>query len=1131
MQTVYLSSNPLDLTQWTKHEVEDIRALLVERFPKWPETAHIYHQHVARDHDVTPRDEAGEELLGSLEGPFFVVVYPAWANVAAAVLIYVIAWVATTLLKDETPKPREHTFTNGSPNNSLSERSNQARLNQRIPDILGTVRCVPDLLMFPYIVYETHRPIEYSYMCLGRGKLAPADVRDGDTLVSQIQEASAIFYPPTEAPGGGSPSLVIGQMITDNVYNVYPVKGINHQQLAPINSTYVYGSGINTLANRGNLALKWIPMQFFYNGSLNGTIRVPTNGDPDYVTSRFRVGDEVQVIWGTVPIGLATKPDLSAGFAISPTPLVVANGVPIARGELEPLVVLSVTTVNNQLVDLEVSVPSALEFQWLRITPYSGGPGVSNKNCSIAAQNRWPVGYAAGNDPDACGIFVDDPDCEQIWMNFVASRGLYLEDGSNRRVLTETIGWRFIPCDASGTPTADPVETSFVTLSGSMIGGETRAVTAKHVRTTPGRCLMFVARTSMRIRQVDLDPTTNTYFKTQTFNLNYDLVGNGPDGDPFPETAYTGNIIDDIEFTECYSMSAPTTLSVGDVTTVHTRTVSNQSAARVVERQLNCKATRSTLAWNGAAFTTPEDLQGFGENMLFHIMKDPFIGRRQNSEIDFAGIAAAFLAVRTYFGDESATNFSYTFDDHNMSFEETVATLCQACFITPYRLGRLIKCDPDIASDNAVMLFNHRNKIPDSEQRTFTFGQVGDNDGVEQAYINIDTGHDTFTPLSLTNSQPSVVAPLQSRIVGLRTRVQAIWHAYRQQGKMTWQYVSTDFEATQEAAIIALRQRILVEDNTRPDVQDGEIIDVSAFTIRTSQPTVLTGPSTYTLFIQHVDGTVEGIPVTAGSDNRTLVLSFAPALTLVTNPDFGVPSKYMLVRDQSTTSKAFLVTSKEAQDRMTYKMSAINYSHMYYHGDGLIFWMPVSTEISTEEFFDRGPYEIPFTSSIVNLTSDVQRGPVYIGHTGDAGLAVSIVNAQALIRYTKAVWIKKTTANRAPISTSTGAGREEFLEVTAAGVLQAGHNNVVKVGLAGFTNNVWHHVALSYNSVGTSMRLYLDGEFVASSASVGTRVLTGLILFKDSVSSFEGVADQYRHYSRVLSDSMIRELYQKEFLP
>lgn len=1142
-QIVCVADNPLDVTSWQEHETEDIHALLKSIYPAFPPTARIYRDKVAIDHDITPHDEASALALGSVTDKVYVVVYPAWAQVAVSVILYAVAWVVTELTDKKVPKPREQTFVTGSPNNSLSERANRARLMERIPDILGLVRSVPDLIMYTYKVWENHREVEYSWMCIGRGSHAVNDVREGDTPFEQIVDASAVVYPPGEMPGGGSPQLIVGDNITEPVYNVYPVRAVNGQELPPINAFYCYGSGLNAPAlQQFN---KWIDAGFIQLTSSTGAIILPTNGDPDYVRSRIRVGDQLQVIWGFLGTGLGPIPNLAAGFAFGATTGSASPpvGFPNNRGDLPPLTVTSVVTLNSTQVRVHVNIPTSLQSEWAKIPGYTAdidiGTGlavVANKNCVVCAQSRWLVGYNENlTDPGSRGIFVDDAACTELWMNFVAPRGLYLEDGANRKVLIETIEWLIRPCDAAGVPTADPVEFGTVTLEGSMIGGETRAVTVKHVRTTVGRCLLIVARSSLRQRQADVEgppDAVTSFFRTTTFNLSFDLPGDQPDEDPFPETAFTGQVQDDIVFNDCYSMSVFAGPLGAQVTTIHSRVVANDSATRITERELSCRAVRDTLSWNGSAFTTPIATDVLIENLLFHVMQDAFIGNRNNAEIDFPGIAAAAAAVRAYFGDEAATDFSYTFDDHNMSFEETILTMCRACFLTPYRQGNLIKCDPDIATDNSVVLFNHRNKKPGSDQRTRSFGMLNDNDGVEQQYVDVDLGIGSVSPISQFLSQPTVVQPVQSRVVGLRFRTQAWWHAYRQIFRIIHQNLGVEFEACAEAGLVGINQRILVEDNTRGDVYDGEIIGVDGLTLRTSQPVpTFSAPDSYTLFLQQPDGTVQSLVCFPGiTDSHSILLVSPPANAPITDPNFGVRTTYLLNRDQDTQAKAFLVTEKQAKSRMLYSMQAINYSHMYYAADALNLWIIPSTEIGGEEMFDRSPYERPNLADVTYLGSDPVWGPVYdsvIGFNTNSNIAAN------LIAYTKMCWVKKdaTGTTATILSTSAGALADEFFAINASNQLTAGHNGVVALVASSGVVTDWHHYAVTYDSDTTTMILYIDGELAVVNTSVANRSLTALAAFNSGMhGSLVGQAKNLREYSRVFTPAMIREHYQKELL-
>lgn len=1138
MQTVWLTSNPLDLDKWVEHQTEDIRALLVSQYAHWPSTGRIYHQHVAQSNDVTPHDEPSEEALADMPGPFYVVVYPADpGSLLTVAAIYAVAFVVDKLILDDR-KPREHIFASGSPNNQLSSRTNQDRLNQRVPDGFGTFRSVPDKIQWTYQIWENYKKVEYGLYCISRGSNAVTDVRDSSTLVSNIRDASAVVYPPGQAPGGGTPSLVIGNMITEPVYTVSPIKQVNGQQLPPINALYLYGSGKNVNSADPSSG-DWISMSFVYLGSGVGVIRVPTNGDFNSVTGVMDIGDEIQIIWGPVPTTANPRPDLSSGYSFGVNGVNNTdpgfNGYPNLRSDLEPCVVTDVQPFNSAWCEVTVSIPSSQQAEWAKIDTYVGTPllGVDNKNAVICAQSRWPVGYIETESLTRFGLFIDDPDMTELWMNFVAPENLYMYDGVNRKVLTHTIEFILTPCDENALPTGAPLEIVVTPIEGTLATADIRGVTVRHIRGTVGRCLLYVARNSFRVRQVDLRPETSLFFRSVVFT--YEEGDDSVFQSAIRTAGYTGELNDAIIFDKAYSISTTTGYTADDITTIQTRTVINRASSKLEERQLNCLATRQTGSWDGFIFDPfIIDTQGFGENMLFHILKDPFIGNRFDAEIDFAGIAASFQAVRDYFGDEDATAFSYTFDNHETSIEETILTLCGACFTVPYRQGNVIKCDAEIATDASHLIFNHRNKIPGTEVRAVTFGIIGDNDGVEQSYIDVDTGPDTFSPVSQSNDVTTPVSPLKSRIVGLRHRWQAAWHAYRLLARMTHQRVSVEFEALEEAATLALKQRVMVEDNTRPDVQDGHVTAVSGLVIRTSQPVAFVGGSTYTVFLQHTDETVEVIAATAGPDSFSITLGSAPAIPLITDPFTGVQTFYMLSRNQAFQPKAFLITDKSHNSRITYTLNAVNYSHMYYHADGLIFYLPVSSDIVGEEMFDRSPYERPNTGVTGDTTADSLRGLVYNGTLASTGIAVQMIAAALTNGYSKLCWIMKTTGTGSGTILSSTSTTDEIFEVNAAVVLRAGHNNTIHVATSTFSINIWHHCAVTYNVFTGVMLLYLDGELVATATSVPNRVLSGLSAFKSANGTFGGVlvgkADYLRYYCRELTPEMIRETYQKELL-
>lgn len=174
------------------------------------------------------------------------------------IVAFVVVTVATILLIPKPVLPGNVNRTQQSPNNALGSRENQVRILERVEDIYGTVKSIPSLMMPTYNKYIGHRKYEYGYYCVGRGYHSLSQLRDGDTLISDINGASAAVYGPFTSPNSGhAPELLIGDAIIDDVLTVrraievdgITLKAPNQGQL-PESGQYSYtpsgGNGIIT---------------------------------------------------------------------------------------------------------------------------------------------------------------------------------------------------------------------------------------------------------------------------------------------------------------------------------------------------------------------------------------------------------------------------------------------------------------------------------------------------------------------------------------------------------------------------------------------------------------------------------------------------------------------------------------------------------------------------------------------------------------------------------------------------------------------------------------------------------------------------------------------------------------------
>jgi len=1119
MPTVMIADNPLCETSWQKHEVAHVSKFLYKHFHgTWPDTARIYHKSVALENDVTPnpQERASIKRLETFEEPLWVVVYPG-TGVEIAIGIGIVALaasVAAVLLIPDVPSiktPKERASINGSPNNNLTDRSNTARPEQRIPDIYGPNRVRPDMIMVPYTQYENHQEVELGYYCIGRGTFDVQDARDGDTLISQIDNASCHVYNPGDAPTGPGPhtgtALAIGAAILDPVLNVYPIKAVNGQSVLPFNARTLFGATRLTDAAGNDKKITGIfstltvynfydVMGFEYIDATHGRIHVPFLKEVQYVHDRIEVGDKIWLRWDAANIptfGATPKPEL--------------------RTELdEPFtsaMVVQTIVDNGSFVELTVLIPASLLTEWAKMPAYitAAGADVRFNRHGVSVDNPWAEVISLSHLTEG-PFFVDvvhppGSGNPAVMVNFVAPNGLYIDDGKTIHKQDYECAIGITPANAGGSPTGAEVWYQ-ATLNGSDLSSNIRALSLYQILPFNGRFLLRVKLASRRLRMEDLPAFV--------------------EGDNYSGfEAYTGRIVDEVRMTQAYAFSEPPNISFGDVTTVHTRTINTIGATRLKERELNLFVFRKISTWNGTTFSgLSTDQQA--ENVLFTLMKDSFIGKRTNAEIDFVGIAACFATIRNYFTSsfasdgDMATRISVTFDDYNTSFEELATAVANTAFATIYRQGNVLKCKPEIALDDAVLTLNHRNIVMDSQKITHSLGPPTENDSIEVSYVDPSDNSITHVSVPLLTS---TFSPKELRVVGLRDRKHAIWHAYRALEKMLFQRQSLEMQCTQEAGLLTIKDRVLVADVTVADKQSGEVIQQSGLNLKLSQIPQLVFGHTYRIFLQHNTGLVESIGCVAGSGFFDLTLLGAPSVALITDPSVGVPTIYTIVADDEASPIAYMVSDISAESNMVFNVSAVNYSNMYYFADALEMYV-----IGQDGLKDRSPSEFTLVADhSMSTAAGPDGGTWLVGDGSNEFTTVQTTDRSDKVRGYSLFC--KAYHNPTPAFGYSGIiqTNDDFSQLFGFfdNNIAAGHNNVLTLQFAAPTSTLMT-MGVTWDPVSNRMALFLNGLVVAS-ATVGAQTNDN---FPHSyMTQYDGLAGNIIRYKRCLSDRAMMELHLK----
>jgi len=948
--------------KWQRIATFDVRRALAEKYDVFPATGKLYHGNVSKDTEVTPSTDLEIDALAEMPGPFYLIIYPADIVFWAAV-IFAVTSVVLLLQRPKIPNTLARNDTVGSSNNELSDRTNKPRVNGRIPDIFGTVRSIPDLIALPYSVFVNHMEVENTYMCIGRGAYGfplidgVESIRDGQTLVSKIEGSSLEVYGPNHSPNEVSPviQLSIGDPIGQKVVTAVRSKAVNGQVLLANND-----AGDARIVGSANIRFgRTIHIEALSTSDIDfTTVFAPT--DPLTLTAPaldfpalFPGGGESQT-WnyssavqaGTVRFNLDGTMEISGGTAVEIGSEAISHAFTLTTGVMTKDSIsvnlnghyefssfsydsgsntATITLVNPELSNPDwllidgmtgdfVSATSGIVMIQGGVAYLSGEYEVSTVSAKeivlvapylvtdywnwINTPTAWlsPALEAIGaSSSNWVGPYVlDITTMNEVIANFVALQGAWKDDGTTQTAFNIDIQLGVAPCNAAGTLTG-PESYYTVTVLGSSSVKSMRAATLRQV-------LTFTGRASVRARRLTPKDTT-----------------------------FTGTIADEIKWRDMYAVAPVTQTNFGDITTVQALTRATQSATAVSERQINMLVQRKLpLRISGSTFDTVLTGTNKADEIISFICKDPTLGARSNAEMDFDNIYSTMSAVRTYFAFNEAAEFNYTFDNDNVSFEEMLATVCNAVFCTAYRQGSVIRLFFERHTDNSAVLFNHRNKIPKTEKRTTSFGR--DFDGVEYEWVDpLDDARVQFKiPLDGSATKPKKI-----QSIGVRNLKAAHIHAYREYNRLLFQRVAIEFSATEEADILINNQRILVTDGTRTDTQEGHVVSQTGLTLKLSQPYEFTAGQSYVIFLQHYSGLVESIPITAGVDTYHVVLSTAPALVLSTDADnYAYSATYMIVRTTFGVSRrAYLVTSKTDNDNFSTKLAAINYDGRYYQND------------------------------------------------------------------------------------------------------------------------------------------------------------------------------------------------------
>lgn len=852
----------------------DVEQLLKQAFggKGLSSSVRLYHGNLLDE--VTPKTPQDVDKVMRLNGRIYAVVKPMGLEPwIVSLIISVTVAVAVAFLMPVPTIPNSNGSQAPSPNNALAGRTNKQRLGGRIPDIFGTGWSTPDLTAVTYSVYIDHKEVEMSAYRVGRGKHHVYEACDDTTPISQVFGSSVLVFDP-DTTFDDTPAFQFGSAFTAD----------EEFWSRKVAKRYTSVNGQTLQAPNNYLTVETV----FKNPNI-----VETTSGTDF-TDSFAVGDIILIEGAD---NLASANGVTEGVDPNATDVTYT-----LNGQYE---ILSVT--ENQIT---LSNPELINNDWQKL--------IDNVDLTVATD---AVTLSTETDTFWQGWFYTDlKDHDSAYINITAPNGLYDQDQDGKWAAIRLYGAiESEIVDVNNNPVAGTLVSQVFTIQSPnsddfafreiKLGYQTSVTTNtdNKIRETANKTVVienpnFSQGKRMRIR---VSRTSN-------------VVTNNQSG-----------VVDDLKIRDFYGIRLMVASDyMAGTTNVLSKTLGTEGALSLKERKLRLLVQRYvTDATSGLL-----KLSNRGDDIFRHVATDPKIGNLDLSQVDIAQIKSETDLAVSYFGTPLCIEFCHTFDDTNLSAEETMQILARAMFSQAKREGNKIKLDFEYKKPASVAVFNSHNILPDTFGAPQSFGINGEFDGVTVEWT--DPIDDATVTLSVPND--NLINPHDDKLIGVRNKVQAHMHAMRLYNRDLYVYKSCEFTAGDESNIVVRSNRITVADQLRANVQQGSVDSIetvgSDIVLHTTDPVSIDPLLPHTLFIQTINNGVESINVTP-RDDYSVILARLPSGEISSGYDKVVQAVYQVVSNDDMSRDAYLVTEKTPSEGMTNDLSCINYDDRYYQND------------------------------------------------------------------------------------------------------------------------------------------------------------------------------------------------------
>jgi len=942
--------NELDPTEFNEKEYECLLKDWMNIREEYPE-ARLYKDSICAQNDVTPKTKEEALRLLHADGDYFVLCH---AGTPFEIFLVVVTVLSAALaIYTYMNMPEIPDQASGSGNNSLASRQNKHRTSERVPDIYGNVKSIPDLIAPLYRYYADNVQVEEALLSIGTGyfEIDSDQIKEGETPINTIEGASLSVYEPNTLTTGTA-QIQIGEAFADLPIVAKQVSSVDGKQklISPNNAMKVY-KGVsfngNTVSVSGSTVQGKLD-KYSWDSITAAFLYQSQNAYADF-NDHFVNGEQIIIenaIYGSAPnSNISGTTDVSAAGILT-----IASSVNISDPDSYKKIRISSLTIDDP-VEGQLNLAGEYSVSSITKTGSTGawfyevelassymetninfgrmsadGTGIlsavlTDHDENIDLSGTYTISSVSANDITLVNPASVNPD----WLLLSSLTQQQIADMLGRSITFKGTSENFIGWYYAGNKDTEGMMLNFLAANGIYEGDRAKqvAIEVHYQQVVDGVPTGQIYKTgiSMQGKANNRDQVGATVREALPFTGQFRFRAKR-----INDNGSSANLIDDVVFESAYSFYETKKLAYEYDTTIRLKRLAIGSGTNASE--LNLPVTRKLYSYRDGIQSAERIPTSNFADIIINMALDPFIGRFDISEIDVQSLYEVSDEMEAYFGTPKACEFNYTFDNKNSSYQEMAFAVAEAVFCTARRENGKHFFTFEKETPNSLILFNHRNIKPESLTKTNLFGAPDEYEGIEFKWRDANDDY-AEAVIKLPHDGLANYKTIESN--GVTNAIQAHLLAHRAWNKMQFNRKTIEFTAYGEADLVTRNDRIAIVDDVFKMLGSGEIESQNNTVLTLDNPINLEAGESYVIHLQLKDGSVDVINIVNQLDENRVELARIPLMPLVI--DKVVNATYSITKANDQESEAYLIQEKSPSATFETGISAIKYDTRYYSND------------------------------------------------------------------------------------------------------------------------------------------------------------------------------------------------------